>query len=252
METATPDASPDRSDRHRRRRVYEDRWGATRRIVQLRPHLWREIGPETDGGRVLEIGPGLRPTSPVRGSYFVETSERATHALSAAGGHAIRVGGWRLPFRDDAFRTVLALEILEHLEEDERLLSEIVRVLQPGGVAVISVPLHMERWTAIDDSVGHVRRYEPEDLLAKIEAAGLRAERFHARPSGSHPVIARLGIALQSGLPRFTNWFLQRVIFRVASAWQRSFGKLRWKAIAEPVPGRAGGMLVVARAPGGG
>lgn len=250
MSTATPDAaSPDRTPRGPLRRVYEDRWGATRRIVQLRPHLWREVAPRTAGGRILEIGPGLRPTSPVRGSVFVETSERATRALSGAGGLAVRVGDWRLPFADDAFRAVFALEILEHIEEDEGLLSEMVRVLEPGGLAVISVPLHMDRWTAIDDSVGHVRRYEPADLLAKIEAAGLRPERFHARPSGSHPAMARVGTALQSGLPRVTNWFLQQVVFRFASAWQRSFGKLRWQGVDEEVPPRAGGMLVVASVP---
>lgn len=249
MDTSTPPGSEQfepASGRH----VYEDRWGVSGRIVQLRPHLWRELEPSVDGGRVLEIGPGLRPTAPVAGSYFVETSHNATVRLGAAGGRSVRVGGWRLPFRDRAFRGVLALEILEHLDEDVRLLGEIVRVLEPGGLAAISVPLHMERWTAVDDMVEHVRRYDPDDLLAKIRAAGLAPERYSARPSRSHPLMARFGVAAMSALPRVSNWWLQHVVFPVQAAWQRRLDRVAWRAMGDPIPARAGGVMVLARRPG--
>lgn len=229
--------------------VYEDRWGVSGRVVQLRPHLWRELAPEVASGRVLEIGPGLRPTAPARGSYFVETSENATLRLRAVGGRSVRVGGWRLPFRDRVFRGVLALEILEHLEEDERLLGEIVRVLEPGGVAAISVPLHMERWTAVDEMVHHVRRYEPDELLRKIQGAGLRPERFSARPSRSHPVMARVGVSVMTALPRASNWWLQHVVFPVHAAWQRRVERVGWRTMRESIPANAGGALIWARAP---
>lgn len=46
----------------------------------------------------------------------------------------------RLPFDDDAFDTVICTDVLEHLEHLHRTFSEIVRVLAPGGHAVISLP----------------------------------------------------------------------------------------------------------------
>lgn len=225
--------------------VYEDRW-SSRRVVQLRPHLWRHLEPRLRDARVLEIGSGLRPTAPARGSFFVESSPRALRALVDAGGRGVRTGGWKLPFRDGAFDAVFALELLEHVEEDERLLSEIVRVLRPGGTALVSVPLHMSLWSAIDDACAHVRRYEPEELLEKIRGSGLSPEGYTTRPAQVRPALARLGTGFMSAFPRLSNWWLQHGVFPIASAWARRFGKVRWAAPDRPTPEGAGGMTVLA------
>jgi SAM-dependent methyltransferase len=228
-------------------RVYEDRWGATRRVVQMRPHLWRDLSGHLDGKPVLEIGPGLRPTAPVRGSFFVETSTSAVGTLSRAGGRSVQVGAGFLPFRDRCFEAVLALEVLEHVEDDRRLIAEMARVLRPGGLAVVSVPLRMALWSATDESCAHVRRYEPDELMTKLRDGGLVAERFEARPSRSHPVMARVGSGVLRAIPRLSNWWLQNVVFAVHSGWHRRFGKLRWADAAERIPPEAGGITVVAR-----
>jgi SAM-dependent methyltransferase len=44
------------------------------------------------------------------------------------------------PADDDAFDCVIAIDVLEHLEDDQPLLKEIRRVLRPGGRAIITVP----------------------------------------------------------------------------------------------------------------
>ena len=236
----------DRPDPHRRNvGVYEDRW-SSRRVVQLRPHLWRHLATRLRGAHVLEIGSGLRPTAPARGSFFVESSPRALRALVRAGGRAVQTGGWQLPFRDGAFDAVFALELLEHVDEDERLLSEIVRVLRPGGIALISVPLHMSLWSAIDDACAHVRRYEPEELLEKIRGSGLSPQGYTTRPAHVRPVLARLGTGFMSVFPGLSNWWLQRAVFPIASAWARAFGKVRWTPPDRPTPEGAGGMTVLA------
>ncbi|HEX6261463.1 MAG TPA: class I SAM-dependent methyltransferase [Actinomycetota bacterium] len=226
-------------------RVYEDRW-SSRRVVQVRPHLWRRLEPLLGGARILEIGSGLRPTAPARGSFFVERSPRAVRALRWAGGRAVQTGGWELPFKDGAFDAVLALELLEHVEEDERMLAEIVRVLRPGGTALVSVPLHMSLWSAIDDACAHVRRYEPDELLEKIGAAGLRSQGYLTRPAQVRPGLARLGIGFMSRFPRLSNWSLQHVVFPVASGWARAFGRVQWAEPGTPTPEGAGGMTVLA------
>src|SRR6185436_4716449 len=62
---------------------------------------------------------------------------------------------------------------LEHIEEDYLATGEIHRVLVPGGSALIAVPCDMKLWSAHDEAVGHVRRYDRASLVAVIEKAGL-------------------------------------------------------------------------------
>lgn len=229
--------------------VYEDRWGASARVVRLRPHLWRFLEPELHGARILEIGPGLRPTAPLQGTVFVETSHAANVALRRRGGRPVRGGSWRMPFKDGAFDAILALEIIEHVEEDEEMLGELARVLRPGGLTVISVPLYMRLWSAVDDHCHHVRRYDPEDLIAKIERAGFEPQGYTSRPAAAKQGLAKAGTAFLDRFPTFVNWWLQNLVFPVQSLWQRNVTRVRLRPMDAPLPGNAGGMMVVARRP---
>lgn len=225
--------------------AYEERWGASRRVIHHRPHLWRALAARTKGGRVLEIGPGLRTTAPVRGSFFIETSPTAARTLKDKGGRVVVADGLALPFADGSFEAVFAFEVLEHVDQDVRMLGEMSRVLAPGGLAVISVPAHMARWSATDVSCHHVRRYEPDELLGKLGAAGLVPEGYSVRRGGGHPKLAVLGSRLLDAIPRLSNWWLQNVVFTTHSAWQKRTGVVRWTDPREPVAATAGGMMVL-------
>lgn len=71
-----------------------------------------------------------------------------------------------------AFDCVVACEVMEHVEDDLGFLSKIHESLKPGGQAIISVPAKARYWSVHDDLVGHLRRYEKAELLAKAEQAG--------------------------------------------------------------------------------
>ncbi len=86
-----------------------------------------------------------------------------------------------LPFADGEFDRVVASEVLEHIPDDARAIGELVRVLRPGGTIAVTVP----RWLpekvcwALSDAYhevegGHVRIYRGDELVAKLEDAGLR------------------------------------------------------------------------------
>ena len=47
----------------------------------------------------------------------------------------------QLPFEDQSYDFILASHVLEHVDDDRRALSEIARVLKPGGVAILPVPV---------------------------------------------------------------------------------------------------------------
>ena len=78
-----------------------------------------------------------------------------------------------LPFRDGQFQLVLATDIIEHVDDDLRAVSEIARVLAPGGIAIITVPAYRSLWGLQDDVAHHKRRYRRHELLRLIRQAGL-------------------------------------------------------------------------------
>jgi SAM-dependent methyltransferase len=104
------------------------------------------------------------------------------------GGRArVQVGdALALPYPDGSFDCVLASEILEHVPQDERAITELVRVLAPGGMLGVTVPRWLpERicWALSDtyhaNEGGHVRIYRADELVAKLERAGTRLTRRH-------------------------------------------------------------------------
>jgi len=97
-----------------------------------------------------------------------------------------------LPFADGSFDVIVASEVLEHLWATEWAMSELVRVLRPGGRIAVTVPSELpERvcW-ALDREYhdvpgGHVRIFKRKDLEARLVRAGLSL-RGHDHRHGLH------------------------------------------------------------------
>ncbi len=88
-----------------------------------------------------------------------------------------------LPFADGEFDRVVAAEVLEHIPDDVAAMSELARVLRPGGTMAVTVPRWLpERvcWALSDayhaNEGGHVRIYTARELVARLESTGLNAE----------------------------------------------------------------------------
>jgi SAM-dependent methyltransferase len=62
------------------------------------------------------------------------------------------------------FDAVLALDVLEHLDDDRFALSQLAMLARPGGLAIISVPALPELFSDFDTIQGHRRRYLPETV----------------------------------------------------------------------------------------
>lgn len=85
-----------------------------------------------------------------------------------------------MPFPDDHFALVLATDVIEHVDDDARALAEIVRVLRPGGHALVTVPAFPSLWGLQDEVSHHKRRYRMPELLERVRASGLEPVRsFH-------------------------------------------------------------------------
>jgi SAM-dependent methyltransferase len=134
-------------------------------------------------GAMLDAGE-VEPKASDRAAGALRRSEPGPERPGAEGtksgvGGAANGDALRLPFPDTTFDVVIASEVLEHLWDDTGAISELVRVLKPGGRMAVTVPT---RWPervcwALDhryhDTPGaHVRIYRQHELEQKLEAAG--------------------------------------------------------------------------------
>ena len=159
------------------RRFYDALWSASYLVPPQRFNTWpllSQLGAAAPAR--LEIGPGLRPRLPVAGTHFVDVSRPALSRLKDRGGLTTRGEITALPFPDCTFDLVCAFDIVEHVEDDGQVFRELGRVARDDAAVVFSVPLHAARWSAFDVLVGHVRRYDPADLLATLARCSLVVE----------------------------------------------------------------------------
>ena len=210
--------SPPRHAEHhlleRNRRFYDGLWSGARLTEPQRFNTWPLVSRLTAGTtHRLEVAPGLRPRFPLQGTHVVDISAPALRCLQTGGANAVQGGVTALPFPDATFDAVCALDIIEHVADDDGALAELARVAKPGAAVLLSAPLHPAGWTAFDDFVGHYRRYEPEHLLAKIRAHGLTLE--YSAIYGMQPKSSRLldlGMWFLTHRRRQAMWWYNRTL----------------------------------------
>lgn len=83
-----------------------------------------------------------------------------------------------LPFKSDTFDLVLALDVIEHLEDDTEALKECHRILRTEGHLIVTAPAFMALWSPWDEALGHRRRYTARDLATTANKAGLHIDRL--------------------------------------------------------------------------
>ena len=103
------------------------------------------LKPLKSGGRALDVGCGVgqvvgRLTAAGVEAYGVDVSQPNIERAQKASPRCRLYDGKHLPFADNFFASVGAINVLEHVEEPEAFIAELVRVTEPGGRVVISSP----------------------------------------------------------------------------------------------------------------
>jgi SAM-dependent methyltransferase len=190
------------------------------------------------GKRLLDLGCGLggvlHAYEGCAACFGVDRSPTALH-LSRRRTRAALVRGdvAAPPFRAGAFDTIVALDVIEHLEDDAACLRAAGALLAPGGRLVVAAPALGLLWSQHDETFGHLRRYTARSLRRAVEAAGLVPERVTYLHAGVFPVALvwrllsyRLGLGRLA--PRTDFWplpgWLNRLLgalYRLEAAWLR-------------------------------
>ncbi len=124
----------------------------------LKQAKWRrlaEAAGDTTGLDALDLGSDNGVISHLfregggRWSSADLTDETVAAIRRMVGGEVHRLTGPELPFPDGSFDLVVVVDLLEHMDDDRRLLEEIARCLRPGGRAVLNVP-HAQRFSLLE------------------------------------------------------------------------------------------------------
>jgi SAM-dependent methyltransferase len=108
--------------------------------------------------------------------YNVIGLDRSHHALSLVrtkGNFPLLSGDLnQLPIKMKSVGIIIALDILEHLENDENGIREIYHTLTKAGALILTVPAFNSLWGIQDIVTGHKRRYSKEGITSKLTKAG--------------------------------------------------------------------------------
>lgn len=187
-------------------------WFAGRRRI-LRSFLNRIFTSLPAGDkRILDVGCGtganLELLSEFGQAEGVDVSADALAFCRQRGLTHVKQGeAENLPYPDETFNLVTALDVVEHLDDDVAGLKEMRRVLRPGGRALLFVPAFQFLWGVQDDISHHRRRYTAKQLKKIVQDAGLEVERVtYANISFFLPILAaRLLMRLTGYRPASEN-----------------------------------------------
>lgn len=77
------------------------------------------------------------------------------------------------------YRSVIAVNVLEHIKDDRAALKNIFRILRKGGTCSLLVPAKQLAYSRLDKELGHYRRYEIKELSKKLNDAGFSVKELY-------------------------------------------------------------------------
>jgi SAM-dependent methyltransferase len=125
--------------------------------------------------------------------------------------------------------TVVCLNVLEHIEDDNVGLCNIAAALERGGRAIVLVPQDQRIYGTLDKVLGHYRRYGEAELRSRMEAAGLQVERvLQFNRVTRHGWWFNGRVLKREHFGRFQLWLFDHLVW----LWRRIDEALPWPAVS--------------------
>ncbi|MDQ3087291.1 MAG: class I SAM-dependent methyltransferase, partial [Acidobacteriota bacterium] len=157
-------------------RVEDSHWWYVGRRAILEEFLRQIIqNPKSQipNPKILDVGCGtggnLEMLANFGAAEGVDISDDALEFCRSKGLTAHKGLAEKLPFADESFDVVTALDVVEHLDDDIAGLKEMNRVLKKAGKTLIFVPAFMWLWGVQDDVSNHRIRYTKKQIVERLQ-----------------------------------------------------------------------------------
>jgi glycosyltransferase involved in cell wall biosynthesis len=130
---------------------------------------------------------------------------------------------------EGCFDTVLAVNVLEYLEDPAAAVRAVRRTLKPGGVLVVLAPQGPSLFGTLDRRLGHKRRYRAAEVRALLEADGFTVETsYQFNKAGTPPwwIYSRIFSSERINKP------VLKIFDKTVWLWRRIDGLLPWQGLS--------------------
>jgi len=168
-------------------------WFATKRNIILDTVLRHTSLHKSDA--ILDIGCGsglmLNTLEKISVTSGMDMSDEAIEFSSEIFSGPIKKGSLPndVPYPNDYFSLITALDVIEHIDDDLASLVTIRALLKGDGKAILTVPAYMFLWSHFDELNEHKRRYTKNELHKKLIQAGFQIEKISYYNSLLFPVV---------------------------------------------------------------
>ena len=140
--------------------------------------------------------------------------EHANAKYGSENCHYLLYGGSKMPFEDLTFDAVISFQVIEHIMEDRNYISEIHRVLKPGGSLMINTPNRTNRLKPGQKPFNpfHVREYASSEFEEVLKSSFQEVKVLGIRGKDEVQKIELNRVKLGSGLISFDRFNLRKLI----------------------------------------
>ncbi|MBI3243371.1 MAG: class I SAM-dependent methyltransferase [Chloroflexi bacterium] len=151
--------------------------------------------------------------------------------------------GLSLPFENHCFQSVVSLETIEHVADDAGFLREVVRVLNPYGLCILSTPnrAYSARHSIVNPY--HVREYSESELRELLQAFFAKVHiHYQGFADSFYAEVNRYATAIQTHkktmppLLQFAVNYIYRPVKRLVPEPLTNFFINRWLKLSYPAP----------------
>jgi 2-polyprenyl-3-methyl-5-hydroxy-6-metoxy-1,4-benzoquinol methylase len=155
-------------------------WWHRGRLYLIDKLVKKYLPKQNEKRNFLEIGCGTGATLKLLSKYGdisgIDISKKAVAHCKAKGFKDITLGDINeLDLRSlkNKFDAVFSLDVLEHVQDDVKMMTRVNKMLKNDGLFIITVPAHKFLWSEHDEALHHKRRYHSLEIVQKLEDAGL-------------------------------------------------------------------------------
>ncbi len=146
--------------------------------------IFRLIEKADKNSKILEVGCSGGPLlkylidKGFNNVYGIDISKKAiVYCKKRRLNNVFAIDGTKTKFKDNYFDIIISSDLLEHIKNDYKALSEWNRILKQGGKLIIFVPAFSFLWSKHDEANYHHKRYSKLELIKLIKNANFQIEK---------------------------------------------------------------------------